>query len=105
MIAQTDYGSTGSVNNNNYSNSINYSSISQYHSGSATTNSSLGGSLNNVTTNSSMNPYAGGVIGSSNGYSNVLSISSGGITSVASCYPISSTHHLQSPDKSYGKDR
>lgn len=113
MIAQSEYGSSGGgggggSGGNNYSN---YGSIAAYQSGSAANNSTLGGTMNNVTTNNSiasnLNPYgAGSVIGSSNGYSNMLSsISSGGITSATACYPISSTHHLQASDKGYAKDR
>lgn len=96
MITQSDY--TGS----NYGS---YGSIAAYQSG----NSALGGPIAGGTTNSSIansvNPYGSSVIGSSNGYSNVLSISSGGIPSVSSCYhPIPSSQHLQT-DKNCTKDR
>lgn len=95
MIAQSEYTSN---NNNNYSG---YGSISGYQSGNAS--NTLGGAIGIA---SSMNPYGSPVIGSSNGYSNVLSISSGGITSVASCYPLPSTaQHLQQTDKNCSKDR
>lgn len=96
MITQSDY--TGS----NYGS---YGSIAAYQSG----NSALGGPIAGGTTNSSIansvNPYGSSVIGSSNGYSNVLSISSGGIPSVSSCYhPIPSSQHLPT-DKNCTKDR
>lgn len=120
MIAQTEFGSGGNGNvsgngsgsssgNANYNS--NYGSIASYQSSGNMNNTTLGGSINTVTSNTNssivtgnLNPYAGSVIGSSNGYSNMLSLSSG-ITSVTSCYPISSTHHLQGPDKVYTKDR
>lgn len=108
MITQSDY-TTG---NSNYG----YGSIAAAYQ----SNSTLGGPIAAVaaaaaaagggTTNSSIaaatvNPYASSVIGcSSNGYSNVLSISSGGIPSVSSCYPIPATQHLSS-DKNCTKDR
>lgn len=106
MITQSDY-TTG---NSNYG----YGSIAAAYQ-SSVSNSTLGGPIAAVaaaagTTNSSIaaatvNPYASSVIGcSSNGYSNVLSISSGGIPSVSSCYPIPATQHL-SPDKNCTKDR
>lgn len=109
MITQSDY-TTG---NGNYG----YGSIAAAYQ-SSVGSSTLGGPIAAVaaaaaaagTTNSSIaaatvNPYASSVIGcSSNGYSNVLSISSGGIPSVTSCYPIPATQHL-SPDKSCTKDR
>lgn len=96
MITQTDY-TTGS----NYGS---YGSIAAYQS---VGNSTLGGPITVGTTNSSIaasvNPYASSVIGSSNGYSNVLSISSGGIP-VSSCYPIPSSQHLTA-DKNCTKER
>lgn len=97
MITQSDY-TTGS----NYGS---YGSIAAYQCAG---NSALGGPIAGGTTNgsiaSSVNPYASSVIGSSNGYSNVLSISSGGIPSVSSCYPIPSSQHFQT-DKNCTKDR
>lgn len=97
MITQSDYATGG-----NYSG---YGSIAAYQNAG---NSTLGGPIVSGTTNSSisttMNPYASSVIGSSNGYSNVLSISSGGIPSVSSCYPMPSSQHL-SIDKNCTKDR
>lgn len=97
MITQTDYTAA--------SNYGSYGSIAAYQS---VGNSTLGGPIAAGTTNSSIaasvNPYASSVIGSSNGYSNVLSISSGGIPSVSSCYPIPSTQHLTT-DKNCTKDR
>lgn len=102
MITQSDY-TTG---NSNYG----YGSIAAAYQ-SSVSNPTLGGPIASVaTTNSSIaaatvNPYASSVIGcSSNGYSNVLSISSGGIPSVSSCYPIPATQHLSS-DKNCTKDR
>ena len=114
MITQSDY-TTG--NSSNYG----YGSIAAAAAATAAaaayqssvSNSTLGGPIAAAaagTTNSSIaaatvNPYASSVIGcSSNGYSNVLSISSGGIPSVSSCYPIPATQHL-SPDKNCSKDR
>lgn len=102
MITQSDY-TTGSSN-------YGYGSIAAATAAYQSTvgNSSLGGPIS--TTNGSIaaatvNPYASSVIGcSSNGYSNVLSISSGGIPSVTSCYPIPATQHLSS-DKNCTKDR
>lgn len=95
MITQSDY-TTGS----NYGS---YGSIAAYQSAG---NSALGGPIGGGTANSSLaagvNPYASSVIGSSNGYSNVLSISSGGIPSA--CYPIPSSQHLPT-DKNCTKDR
>lgn len=99
MITQSDY-TTGS----NYGS---YGSIAAYQSAGNST-ATLGGPIAGGTTNSSIagtvNPYASSVIGSSNGYSNVLSISSGGIPTVSSCYPIPSSQHL-SADKNCTKDR
>lgn len=97
MITQSDY-TVGS----------NYGSFGSIAAYQCAGNSALGGPIAAATTNTSLagsvNPYGSAVIGSSNGYSNVLSISSGGIPSVTSCYPIPTSQHLPT-DKNCTKDR
>lgn len=94
MIGQSEYTTP-----NNYSA---YGAISAYQGGSNT--NALGSTIGITTLANTINPYASSVIGSSNGYSKVLSIAGGGMASIPSCYSLSSAQHLQT-DKNGAKDR
>lgn len=94
MIGQSEYSTA-----NNYGG---YGSTSAYQIGSNT--NALSNAIGITTLSNTINPYASSVIGSSNGYSKVLSLAGGGMGSVPSCYSLSSAQHLQ-PDKNGSKDR
>lgn len=99
----TNYGMIGQ---SEYSTANNYGgygpATSAYQIGSNT--NALSNGIGITTLPNTINPYASSVIGSSNGYSKVLSLAGGSMASVSSCYPLSSAQHLQS-DKNGPKDR
>lgn len=102
VFAQSEYAT-----NNSYST---YgpiaAAVAAYQSGNANSTTALSAPISIGSTNHSavgnLNSHTNSIIGSSNGYSNVSS--SGCITSIPSCYAMSSSQHLQA-DKNCLKDK